>query len=341
MFIFIVLLILLFVVSRVGLKKRGLWIWTFILAFILGFRGSSVGDDTERYIKYYYGTDFALGVGYMEPGWTYISTYFRNIGFSAYFFHFLIALVTLSCFTYVISKEDDKKVRGQALFFLYTLGFYLYMFNGMRQFLAIGICFVAFYVITKGKNILGILLILFSSLFHTSALVALSFVFVKRLKLTIVNSIMMFIASLVMGVFILRGVMSVLAGGYAHIIDEHGFRTSMSFVFFVCITTCVLFLWLIDKKPMLKDNIWMKLFFVSIIVQNVLCQVVYGPRIVFYFSTAQIIALAIVYKETKDSLVRMVIYLYAFVTFFRYLIPELYRKDESLLPYYMTFQIFG
>ena len=276
----------------------------------------------------------------MEMGWQYCSFFFHNLGVSVYFFHFVVALFTISCFTYVITKEPNARVRGIAFFLLYTLGFYLYMFNGMRQFVAIAICFVAFYSINKGKPLIALLLILFAILFHTSAAVALAMLFVKKLRITITSASLSFVASLLVGVFVIRNVAYSLAGGYAHIIEEHGFRSSLSFVFSVCITTCIFFLWIIHKTPEEKNSSWMKLFFVSILVQNILCDVMYGPRIVFYFSTAQILALSIAYKNTRSIIMRRVIYLYAFVTFFRYLLPELYRTDESLLPYYMTFSIF-
>lgn len=341
MLIFIVLLILLFIISLHGIKKEGLlWIWTFILSVILGFRGRDVGDDTARYIDNYYNTDLSLGIGHMEIGWQYCSSFFHNLGFSAYFFHFIVALFTLSCFSFVISKETNGRTRGIAFFLLYTLGFYLYMFNGMRQFVAIGICFIAFYEINKGRSLIALALILFATLFHSSAAVALAMLFVKRLKISIGSASIIFFVSLLIGVFAVRGLVYNLAGGYAHIIDEHGFRTSLSFVFFVCITTCAFFLWIIYKVPGQKDNNWMKLFFTSVVVQNVLCNVVYGPRIVFYFSTAQIISLALAYKDSHSALLKKIIYLYAFVTFFRFLLPELYRTEESLLPYYMTFTIF-
>ena len=341
MLVFLVLLVILFTVSESGLDKNGLWLLTCVLSFILGFRGRNVGDDTARYIDNYYGTNYSMGVGHMEPGWQFCSTFFHDLGFSAYFFHFVVALFTLSCFSFVISRMHGRRVKGRALFFLYALGFYLYMFNGMRQFVAIGLCFIAFYEMSKDKVLLSVALVFFASLFHSSALVALFLVPTKWIKLSFNFSTVILTISLVIGVFVTRRIVYVLAGEYAHIIDEHGFRTSMAYVFSVCVTTSLFFMWILCSTPKLKHNYWMKVFFVSVVVQNILCSVVYGPRIVFYFSTAQIVTLSLAYRQTKSYWLKKVIYLYAFVTFFRFLLPELYRTDESLLPYYMTLSFFN
>lgn len=342
MTIFLVLLILCFWASLKGINRAQMWWLSFFLAVILGFRGKDVGDDTARYISYFNSVDVKDGTGYMEIGWSWFSDFIKSIGFSAYFFNFLVACITLSCFVYVISKTiSNNKFWGSALFVLYSCGFYLYMFNGMRQFLAISIVFLAFHLAINNKNIWAAVLILFASLFHTSAICGLFIFLVKHIKLTNTTIISALVASLLIGYLLIEKVVYYFAGGYARLVSEYGFRKSVAYVIIVCGLTNVFYVWLYNLHSSKRNDGWMKVFFASVVLMNLLCNVTMGPRLVFFYSTAQIIVLSY-YMITfqKNQIVRSVIYIYSFITFFRFLLPELYRTEEGLLPYYMTFSIF-
>ena len=339
---YIVAFIILFVLSFKGIEKKCFFALLLVLAFFLGFRGENVGDDTSRYISYYYNVESRYGIGYMEIGWNIISEFFRVINLSAYFFHFIVALSTLLLWGIVCDKVAMKnnRVRGYALFFLYSLGFYLYMFNGMRQFLAVSIVMLAFYMLSLTKTRKFVVLIILATFFHESSFLGLLIYPMMKIRLTPLRMILILIVTYIIGLVANESWFYLFAGKYASEIEDFGFRTSILYVTCVGLTTNLFFCWLIYCDKQMLSNIWMKYFFFSIVVMNILSSVVYGPRIVYYFSITQTLSIAIYMARSIKKTIIPIVYLYSIVTFGRYFLPELWKIEGSLIPYYFTFKIF-
>lgn len=338
---FVITLIVLFILSFTGISKKWLFLLLAVLAFFLGFRGETVGDDTMRYINYYYGVDTHYNVGYMEIGWNYLSEFFRSLRLSAYAFHFIVALITLMLWGYVTDKvTTNNRMRGYALFFLYTLGFYLYMFNGMRQFLAVSIVLLGFYLLSKRRIYIFVFLVGLATLFHYSAIFSLLIYPMLKMKLTKKSILWTLILTFVLGIVASESWFYLVVGKYSSELEHFGFRTSLLYAGSVGLLTNLFFYWLVVNNYKSISDIWMKYFFFSVVVLNILSSVVYGPRIVYYFSFTQTIALAIYLVQVNRKLTIPFVYLYALITFGRYLLPELWKTEESLLPYYMTLKFF-
>lgn len=304
-----------------------------LLAFFLGFRGENVGADTARYIAYFKYVE--KDIGHMEIGWNYSSILLKSLGFSPSLFNFVVALVTILPICFVSSTFKNSKINGWVVFFLYSLGFYLLMFNAMRQFLAISIVFIGIYFLSKKKLLWYCACIFIASLFHSISILAIVLLFLPYIHLSIKKTVLIFSISFILGIFFSSTLMEMYSGKYYHDIEDFGYRDSLMYAMSVCLITNLLFVWLIRAFPNTNNNIWMKVFFVSIVVMNLLSNVVIGPRVVYLFSISQIIALALIECQTKDKKIQLIIYLYSFITFARYFIPELYRKEESIIPYYM------
>ena len=341
MFFYIITLLFLLFVSFKKISNRFLFLITIFLSFFLGFRNYDVGADTERYISYYNYVD--KSIGHMELGWNYISIFFKSYGFSAYFFHFIIALFTLGLITFVISSQKSSKLNSMSLFFLYTLGYYLLMFNGMRQFLAGSIVFVGFHFLKEQKFLVTIFTIFLASLFHTSAVFTLPVLFVNKLKLSTRFIVITFIISFIFGLLASGSLLASIAGKYAHdVVEDYGFRTSYTYAFIVGGLTNLFYLYLYricDGK--LNNNIWIKISYLSVIIMNMTINLEMGPRLVYYYSIAFIIAIPLILENTKCQLLSFVCYLYGIITFARFIIPEIFRTYESLVPYSINVQIFN
>lgn len=342
MLFFIISLIVLFGLSFSGISKRWFFFLLIVLAFFLGFRGITVGDDTSRYVAYYYNVETSYHVGYMEIGWNYLSEFFRSLKFSAYGYHFFIALATLLIWGFVVNQIAGKnnKIRGNALFLIYSLGFYLYMFNGMRQFFAVSIVFLAFYFLANKKPWFFVLFVLFATLFHTSAIFSLLIYPMLKLKMTNTIIIGSLIVTYIFGLVVPEKWFSFFVGKYSAEIEVFGFRSSFMYAISVGLLTNLFYYYLIYNNKKIISDIWMKYFFFSVLVMNILSSVVYGPRIVYYFSFAQTIALAIYMAQVKVKMVKPVIYLYSLITFGRFLLPELLKREGSVFPFYLTIQLF-
>ena len=91
----------------------------------------------------------------------------------------------------------------------------------------------------------------------------------------------------------------------------------------------------------LNNNIWIKISYLSVIIMNMTINLEMGPRLVYYYSIAFIIAIPLILENTKCQLLSFVCYLYGIITFARFIIPEIFRTYESLVPYSINVQIFN
>ena len=343
MWFYLLLLLILFRLSLRRCSVRAFFVTLLAMAIILGFRGATVGADTQRYINYY--SYMEPGWGHMEIGWNFMLLTIKSLGLSAYAFHFIVALVTLGLIGFVLTRFRDQRINMLGLFFTYSLGFYLLMFNGARQFFAGSIVFLAFYCLSLKRDKLFIILVLFATFFHTSTIIALSAYLLRWIKLSHPFVIIALIVSLLFGLSASDELFIPLAGKYANHIDTYGYRDSIAYTFFVGGLSNLFFLYLyncIDNEcSEFRDSFWMKLYFLSIVVMNLTINVVIGPRIVYIFSTSQIVVFSILVKIIKNQEAKVLLYLFGIITFFRFIIPEISRTEESLIPYYLTFQLFA
>src|SRR5690606_19464441 len=94
---------------------------------------------------------------------------------------FTSALFVISIYLFVIKRFSNNYILS--VFIYITFGFYTFLFNGLRQGIAMAVCFLALpYLINKNK-LKYFLLIVIASLFHTSAWVMLPFYFLVHMKL--------------------------------------------------------------------------------------------------------------------------------------------------------------
>lgn len=190
MWLFYVLILLTIFLSYIinTTKPKGaeqyLKIMFFILAFLMMFRGSSVGNDTEDYaylfqtINYYvdyYGViDSFLSTSRYEAGFIVlnrlIGLLFKN---SQWLFIFtgLFVAFAFGRFFYQYSL-----IPWLSTFMFLTLQFFDLSMSGLRQILAIAVLSFAYDFLIKRKLIPFVILVLVASSFHSSAITFFAFV---------------------------------------------------------------------------------------------------------------------------------------------------------------------
>ena len=310
-----------------------------VLSFFLGFRGETVGADTQRYVEYYNYMEY--GLGYMEIGWNILSVTIKHLGFSPYAFHFLIAVLTLSMIAFVLTRFHDKQINMLGLYFTYSLGFYLLMFNGMRQLFAGAIVLVGFYFLSVNRNRIFLLTVFFATLFHGSTIFALAAYLLRWFKLSQLGVAISLMVTLLIGLLASNEFFVYVAGKYAHDIDTYGYRDSLAYAIIVGGLSNIFFYYLyVVSGSKIQDSFWMKLYFLSILVMNATINIVIGPRIVYIFSISQVVAFSLLAKHISRQETKILLYLFGIITFFRFILPEAAKVEESLIPYYYTFQIY-
>lgn len=132
---------------------------TLVLAFIIGFRSISVGNDTSSYYSSYENMKGislaeAFRTAHFEKGYLFITFLFANMKIPFFLFNFGVSLL-LSLFLvlccYFLSKYPALSVAIYVCAGCFTLNM-----SSVRQTLAMALCFISIFVIsiTKNKNYL-------------------------------------------------------------------------------------------------------------------------------------------------------------------------------------------
>ena len=345
MYFYLISLSILFVLSIKGYNNRLLLLFILLLSFFLGFRAETIGEDTSAYIEYYDLLSLSILSGYMEKGWNIIAITCKYLGLSAYGFHFVVALMTLLPFYYVCAQFKNSKVNGLVVFLLYTLGFYFHMFNIMRQFLAISIVLIGYAQLAKGCKRNFIICIIIASFIHLASLFVLIMVIFEKIKLNTYRVIWLLLLSFIIGIVASESFFLLFAGKYAHdIVDDTGIRAGiLLYILTVGLLTNLFTIWLYKRVPELRNNAWVRFNILSVIVFNMMCNLVWGARLVYYFSICSVFAYSFYAVHTNKKIISWAIYLFAIITFTRYLVPEFlkYGIDGSMIPYEMNIQLFA
>ena len=121
----------------------------FLLMIISSLRGSSVGNDTSKYIVLFKNI--------------------QNLPIDYFTDRYEIGFIYLNKFCGYISS-NPQIIIVVSLFFLITFGFFAFFLSGIRESIAIVICLQSFEYIKEKNLIKSSVIILFASLFHSSAL---------------------------------------------------------------------------------------------------------------------------------------------------------------------------
>lgn len=145
--------------------------------------------DTAGYVNYFRGmpehfselSAFASSLT-KDPGFYFCSAVIRIlIGNKDRIYLLIIALIQICCIISVFRKYSSDYLFSLFLF-IASADYISWMFNGIRQFMAVTIVFAATTLMLKKKYISLILVILLASTFHQSALLMIPLVFIAQGK---------------------------------------------------------------------------------------------------------------------------------------------------------------
>ena len=168
--IFIVAFLKLLKIDKTQRDNFFLHISFFIFVFIAGFRDFSVGTDTRNYVSLFLSHNYS----YMEPGFVFFCDLIHFISDNPTFFLVCCATLTTYLFIRVIKKNGSSCVWG--VFIYFSLGYYIWQFNIIRQYIALGFLLNAFYYAKTRKRKYYFLCLLLGVSFHSSAIVGIVFI---------------------------------------------------------------------------------------------------------------------------------------------------------------------
>ena len=160
------------------------------LIVFLGLRSLSVGADTEMYSILFQKAKDASSLNALRNSWHHIDI---EIGFVTFeyviskyfnynFFLTVIAIITLVPAMRAIYKYSRNY--WMSIFIMIAFGYYSFFMSGIRQGIAMGICFIAYDYAKQYKIVKFLICIIIAILFHQSAIVFLPVYWLVKIKPT-------------------------------------------------------------------------------------------------------------------------------------------------------------
>lgn len=179
------------------------------LVYFASVRGGIA--DTGSYLHEFWKMpmEFSAMSQYMETVQKDKAFYFASavikclIGYKETVYLFIIAAIQ-SFLLFKIFRKYSTSFTISFFIFIASTDAMSWMFNGMRQFLAVSITIACFPFVVKKKYIPAIVGILIASLFHQSALLVIPFIFIVQGKAWNNRTILFIIASIVTVLFVDR-----------------------------------------------------------------------------------------------------------------------------------------
>lgn len=153
---------------------------------ILAWQRNQFFGDTNQYVQMFDAVPLSFQelTAYLEripkdPGYTILVWLVKNIGFSCRGFFLLTAVIQIIPLVCIYRKYSSDYYLS-ILLFLISTDFFSWMNNGVRQFIAVSIIFAATPWILEKRYLRTILVILFASSFHQSALLMIPVIFIVQ-----------------------------------------------------------------------------------------------------------------------------------------------------------------
>ncbi len=184
-------------INRYGLTKerkqkiynRFFWFSVIILTSIAAMRGSCVGADMPVYIRLYHILEECpwKDISYLSTRWQiepffmiYCKVIQRIFGSNPQWFIAISSIITICGFGIFIKKNSCIPLLSLLVYICY--GYWGNSFNVIRQYMAISIIILAITLIEEKKVYKGILLFVVANLMHTSSIVFLSVLIIRKRK---------------------------------------------------------------------------------------------------------------------------------------------------------------
>ena len=169
-------------------KKKVFIIIIVYMIFFVGCRSTNVGNDSANNLYIFnhialLSTKQVLSLRpyNLEVGYLLLVKAISCITKNGAYLFIIVALVDFICIGKWIWKEGDRPFIS---LFIFTCVFIPFFLTGLRQSLALSIVLCSILCLKKKKTVKFVILVLFASLFHVSALIALAYIPISRIKNT-------------------------------------------------------------------------------------------------------------------------------------------------------------
>lgn len=336
MFLYIILYFVLFFASlNKGKNKLLFWLVIFIFSFLIGFRAFEVGSDTMTYAQMYYYINRNGYHGY--PEWGYGSLFFLlgKLGLSFSMTQTIMTVIPFCLAGFVMQKKSSDIYFS--LFCLYLMYFVFYAMNIHRQIIACFILLFAYSFLLENKYKKFVLGVFVASLFHAVSLCTLILLLKKWLPSKTQWILFILVFSFLVGAFIPTDVLQYFLGSYANYLqsDTLGSRSETRLILAILLSAYWLGLFIyiyLTSSVSFKHSLYCKIYFVTVVLNNLFMRQELGIRAVLLFSIFQILVFPKYIEDLKPSKktpfkIGLIIYLSIFLFLF------LFNNSAEVVPY--------
>lgn len=291
--------------------------------------------DLGRYVEFYSAISNGADYSYLEPGFRWyidLSSFIAGDNTILILLAYSLPVIILIC--WFIDKYSKNVYLS--IYIYYGFMFYFFLFNGVRQCMAMAISLPAFYFIDKGKLIKALFFILLAISFHQSAGILFFLFLLKKIYLKINSryfTIVIFTSLLMvlLGKAFTNIVTSLLANNYIGYIEDATEGNWANPIIYLSVVGIICLFY----KGECQDN---ERFLVNSIVFGTLIyfmstQAQILNRMAYYFTLPIICVLPNIINELEDYRIRF------FATFGCYLAITVYgvllvfNNAHGILPY--------
>lgn len=314
--------ILWIILEKQALNRKSFWVPLIALALFAGIRSHRVGTDSWSYTRNF---RYELPIenyefnGLVELGYQVLEYFLLSITHNYFWLFFVTGLIVVGCHLLIAKKYSSDYALSILLFF--TLGSYIFFFNGLRQGLAMAIVTLATPYFLEKKLYRFLIVIIIASLFHKSALIMIPVYFLANLNIGSLYKILIsFIASLAIS----RVVIAELATTndryeiYTQESENPGGFVILGFYIAICIALYVVkYLYRIEVKLYSKLLTFYAIGMAFMIPIAMLKTNPSGPqRFIYYFTWALILLIPIALKYVNNKFVYLISIIFALAYFF-------------------------
>ncbi len=221
-----------------------------------------------------------------DPFYYFLSNVFSKLGFTYREWFVFIAAVYVGGFCYLLYRHSDDWFLS--ILFFVCLSYYYFSMTGLRQTLAMGVCFFAYDYALRKRPIPFVLLVYLASLFHSSALIFLPFYLTKNLRIDLRQWVIVLLSLAVAVLFpdFINTVVEELAwnenlSSYAEV------KTGLSIFGFLiqfCIMAFCYYLTRFDRKNDSRRRPWFAAMLAGLVIQAFVINIDNIFRMSMYYS---------------------------------------------------------
>lgn len=307
-----------------------------VLWFLTAFRDESIGNDSKTYIGYYEEiAKYGINTGYaIEVGYQIYCLLLSKISTNPYFLFIVTATICYGLFGIYIYKYSSNILYSLILLFCVAFSSFT---NILRQSIAMVITLFAYEKIKRDKVLIPLLLILFASCFHESALIMLLLFFKKFIpkKPAVVLTISIVLALLSM-TGVVNGILIKILPSYSGYFDTERAGSGWLGIFYYCLRA-VVFYFIIYKAYSNKVNDNGLTIANSVIFLMMLCfgfSINLFSRVSEYFLLPMVVELPNVFTNGKIKNKKLLMCAVAIVMLAYFLVVLILKPEwNNLVPY--------